>query len=159
MGQKSQTSSLHRIHAAVMSTQDNATNTAAQTPSPEVLTEGRCTSRRAAREARDQGVVAPSAILETPIYRPFALVALAVTLVAATPIGAIALFRLFAEVGPVPAIWLRLHAHLQIFDFAGVLIMGVGHHLILRFAHRPIRRPASAAWILGLDPRRRPTDC
>ncbi len=133
-----------------MNTKDNATTAAAQTPSPEVRPTNRCTSRRADRVARDQGVVAPPATLETPIYRPFALVALAVTLVAATPIGAIALFRLFAEVGPVPAIWLRLHAHLQIFDFAGVLIMGVGHHLILRFAHRPIRRPASASWILSL---------
>ena len=94
--------------------------------------------------------MAPPATLETPIYRPFALVALAVTLVAATPIGAIALFRLFVGIGPIPAIWPRLHGHLEIFGFAGVLIMGVGPHLILRFAHRPIRRPASAAWTFGL---------
>jgi len=117
---------------------------------PETLSAKRCTSRRAAREAREQGVLASSATLETPIYRPFALLALAVTLGVATPIGAISLFRLFAPAGSVPVIWPRLHAHLQIFGFAGVLIMGVGHHLILRFAHRPIRRPASAPWILGL---------
>lgn len=130
--------------------QDNPTTTPVQNRSPEVISEARCTTRRAAREAREQGVVPPPASLETPIYRPFALLALAVTLSVATPLGAIALYRLFAPAGPVPALWPRLHAHLQIFGFAGVLIMGVGHHLILRFAHRPIRRPASAPWILGL---------
>ena len=121
-----------------------------KTDPPETLSAKRCTSRRATREAREQGVLASSATLETPIYRPFALLALAVTLGVGTPIGAITLFRLFAPAGPVPTIWPPLHAHLQVFGFAGVLIMGVGHHLILRFAHRPIRRPVSALWILGL---------
>ena len=121
-----------------------------KTDPPETLSAKRCTSRRATREAREQGVLASFATLETPIYRPFALLAMAVTLGVATPIGAITLFRLFAPAGSVPAIWPRLHAHLQIFGFAGVLIMGVGHHLILRFAHRPIRRPVTALWILCL---------
>ncbi|HWT79625.1 MAG TPA: hypothetical protein VN648_12640, partial [Candidatus Methylomirabilis sp.] len=94
--------------------------------------------------------MAPPAILETPIYRPFALGALAVTLVGATPIGAIALFRLFAAIGFVSPIWLQLHGHLQIFGFAGLLIMGVGPHLILRFSHRPLRRPASVTVTFGL---------
>ncbi len=120
-----------------------------QSPSTEGFPASRCTSRRAARKAREHGIVPPPATLETPIYRPFALLALTVTLVAATPIGAISLFRLFVGIGPIPAMWPRLHGHLEIFGFAGVLIMGVGPHLILRFAHRPIRRPASAAWIFG----------
>lgn len=130
--------------------QDTPTTTSAQRGSARGVAGTRCTSRRAAREARERGVAPPSASLETAIYRPFALVALAVTLGAATPIGAIMLFRLFAAAGPMPAIWPRLHAHLQIFGFGGILIMGVGHHLILRFAHRPIRLPASATWILVL---------
>lgn len=130
---------------------ESSTTPLVKTDPPETLSAKRCTSRRAAREAREQGLLPSSATLEDPIYRPFALLALAVTLGVATPIGAISLFRLFAPAaGFVPAIWPRLHAHLQIFGFAGVLIMGVGHHLILRFAHRPIRRPASAPWILGL---------
>ncbi|MBI2371793.1 MAG: hypothetical protein HYV08_16450, partial [Deltaproteobacteria bacterium] len=90
------------------------------------------------------------AALEVPVYRPFALLALAVTVGVATPIGALTLFRLYAPAGPVPAIWPRLHAHLQLFGFAGLLIMGVGHHLLLRFAHRPICRPAATPWILAL---------
>lgn len=84
------------------------------------------------------------------MYRPFALLALAVTLGVATPIGALTLYRLLAAPGPFPAVWLRLHAHLQVFGFAGVLIMGVAHHLIPRFAHRPVHRPVAAAWTFGL---------
>ncbi|MBI2562077.1 MAG: hypothetical protein HYW08_06755 [candidate division NC10 bacterium] len=133
-----------------MISKENPTNTPVDTPKVEEASGGRCTTRRAARETREQGIAPPSASLEIPIYRPFALVALVVTLGLATPIGAIALYRLFAPAGPVPMIWLRLHAHLQIFGFAGVLIMGVAHHLILRFGHRPIRRPASTPWILAL---------
>ena len=92
----------------------------------------------------------PPDALEAPLYRLFALLALAVTLGVATPIGAIALYRLYAPAGAVPEIWPRLHAHLQLFGFVGILIIGVGHHLVLRFAHRPIRRPAASPWILGL---------
>jgi hypothetical protein len=92
----------------------------------------------------------PPSALEAPLYRPFALLALAVTLGVATPIGAVTLYWLYAEVGPAPEIWPRLHAHLQLFGFVGILIIGVGHHLVLRFAHRPIRRPGVSPWILGL---------
>ncbi len=109
----------------------------------------RCTSRREAREARERGAK-PAGSFESPIYRPFALLALAVTVGVATPTGAITLYRLYAPAGPVPAIWPRLHAHLQLFGFVGLLIMGVGHHLVLRFAHLPVRRPLLAPWILGL---------
>ncbi len=84
------------------------------------------------------------------MYRPFALLALAATLGVATPVGALTLYRLLAAPGPLPAVWLRLHGHLQVFGFAGVLIMGVAHHLIPRFAHRPVHRPAAAPWIFGL---------
>lgn len=110
----------------------------------------RCENRRAAREARERGDIAPPQTLEAPLYRPFALLALAVTLGVATPIGAVALYRLYAPAGHVPAIWPSLHAHLQIFGFAGVLIMGVGQHLLLRFSHGPIRRPRCMSWVLGL---------
>jgi hypothetical protein len=133
-----------------MISKGNPTTTPVDTPKAEEASGGQCTTRRAAREAREQGIVPTPASLETPIYRPFALVALIVTLGVGTPIGTIALYRLFAPAGLVPMIWPRLHAHLQIFGFAGVLIMGVAHHLILRFSHRPIRRPASAPWILAL---------
>jgi len=109
----------------------------------------RCTSRRGAREVREQGAKPPGTFDE-PIYRPFALLALAVTVGVATPIGAITLYRLYWPAGPVPDIWPRLHAHLQIFGFVGLLIMGVGHHLVMRFAHLPVRRPAFTPWALGL---------
>jgi hypothetical protein len=109
----------------------------------------RCTSRRGAREAREREAK-PAGTFDEPIYRPFALLALAITMGVATPIGAIALYRLYAPAGPVPGVWPRLHAHLQIFGFVGLLIMGVGHHLVLRFAHLPVRRPALTPWTLGL---------
>lgn len=111
---------------------------------------GRCTSRRAAREEREQGSSKPPSTLDVPLYRPFALLALGVTLGVATPLGAVALYNLYASAGTVPALWPRLHAHLQLFGFVGMLIVGVGHHLALRFAHRPIRRPACTPWIFGL---------
>ncbi|HSB73033.1 MAG TPA: hypothetical protein VLT62_27220 [Candidatus Methylomirabilis sp.] len=111
---------------------------------------GRCKSRRAAREARERGEIALPQALEAPLYRPFALLALGVTLGIATPIGAVALYRLYAPVGRVPITWPSLHAHLQVFGFAGVLIMGVGQHLLLRFSHGPIRRHKCMPWILGL---------
>ena len=108
----------------------------------------RCTSRRGAREAREQGAK-PAGTFDDPVYRPFALLALAMTVGVATPIGAITLYRLYAPAGPVPTIWPRLHAHLQLFGFLGLLIMGVGHHLVLRFAHLPVRQPPLASWIVG----------
>ena len=111
---------------------------------------GRCVSRREVREERERGNLKPPSALEAPLYRPFALLALGVTLGVATPIGAIALFNLYASAGAVPGVWPRLHAYLQLFGFVGILIIGVGHHLVLRFAHRPIRRPARTPWILGL---------
>ncbi len=123
-----------------------ATESPSGTPPPG----GRCTSRRPGPEAREGGATRPPDQLEDPLYRPFALLALLVTLAVATPIGAITLYRFYAPAGPVPPIWPRLHAHLQFFGFVGILIMGVGHHLALRFAHRPIHRPASAPWILSL---------
>ena len=46
----------------------------------------------------------PSHVLEAPLYRPFALLALGVTLGVATPIGAITLYRFYAPAGPVPDI-------------------------------------------------------
>lgn len=109
----------------------------------------RCESRRGAREVRERGAK-PAGTFDDPVYRPFALLALAVTVGLATPIGAITLYRLFAPAGPVPPIWTRLHAHLQLFGFVGLLIMGVGHHLVLRFAHLPVRRPRFTPWTLGL---------
>jgi hypothetical protein len=110
----------------------------------------RCQDHRAVREARERGDIAPPQALEAPLYRPFALLALVVTLGVATPIGTFALFRLYAPAGHVPAIWLPIHAHLQLFGFTGVLIMGVSQHLLLRFSHAPIRRPRCMRWILGL---------
>ncbi len=61
---------------------------------------GRCGSRRAAREGRERGTVKPPSALEAPLYRPFALLALAVTLGVATPVGAITLYRLTPRPAP-----------------------------------------------------------
>ncbi len=110
----------------------------------------RCTARRAAREARERGAFPAPSSLEAPLYRPLALLALIASLGVATPLGAIALYRLYASADPVPGVWISLHAHLQIFGFAGLLIMGIAPHLLLRFRHAPIERPKVLPWIVGL---------
>jgi hypothetical protein len=46
--------------------------------------------------------------------------------------------------GQVPPPWLLLHAHLQIFGLFGVLIVGVAHDLVPRFAGRAVAHAAPA---------------
>jgi len=91
---------------------------------------------------------APSA-REPPVYRPFALIALATTLLVGTPLGTWMLTRLYWGGGPVPAEHAWLHAHLQIFGFFGTLIVGVAHHLVPRFAGRPVAAAPLARWLAG----------
>ncbi len=63
-----------------MSPQDNPNPARVQTRSPENRPGRRCVARRVAREARERGAIPPPGSLEIPIYRPFALLALTVTL-------------------------------------------------------------------------------
>ena len=75
---------------------------------------------------------------EPPVYRPFALLAFGTATLAGVPLGIWMLTRLYLGGGPIPPAWLFLHAHLQIFGFFGALVLGVAHHLVPRFAGRPV---------------------
>jgi hypothetical protein len=88
-------------------------------------------------------------VREPPVYRPFALIALAATLVVGTPLGIWMLARLHWGGGPVSAESVWLHAHLQVFGFFGTLIMGVAHHLVPRFAGRPVAVTRWTRWLAG----------
>ena len=91
---------------------------------------------------------APS-VQEPPVYRPFALIALAATLLVGTPLGTWMLGRLCWGGGPVPVEHVWLHAHLQIFGFFGTLIVGVAHHLVPRFAGRPVTVTPLTRWLVA----------
>jgi hypothetical protein len=75
---------------------------------------------------------------------------LGTTLLIGTPLGTWMLARLHWGGGPVPAEHVWLHAHLQVFGFFGTLIVGVAHHLVPRFAGRPVTETALARWLPGL---------
>ena len=117
----------------------------------------RCGGARASR--RDHPGGRPRASLtvrsamspEPPVYRPFALLGLAATLAAGIPLGVWLLAWLYLGVAAVPAEWILLHAHLQIFGFFGTLIMGVSQHLLPRFTGRPVSRSPFMLWLLGLQ--------
>lgn len=86
---------------------------------------------------------------EPPVYRPFALIAVAATLVVGTPLGTWMLARLHWGGGPVSAESVWLHAHLQVFGFFGTLIVGVAHHVLPRFAGRPVAVTPWTRWLAG----------
>ena len=88
---------------------------------------------------------------EPPVYRPFALLALAVALLGGIPLGLWLLAWLYLGLPAVPPRWLLLHAHLQIFGFFGTLIMGVAQHLLPRFTGRPVSRSRLLRVSLGLQ--------
>jgi len=90
-----------------------------------------------------------ASVREPPVYRPFALIALAATLVVGTPLGTWMLARLHWGGGPVPVEHVWLHAHLQVFGFFGTLIVGVAHHLVPRFAGRPVAVTPLTGWLAG----------
>jgi hypothetical protein len=88
---------------------------------------------------------------EPPVYRPFAVLALAVALLGGIPLGLWLLGWLYLGMAAVPPRWLLLHAHLQIFGFFGTLIMGVAQHLLPRFTGRPVSRRPLFRVILALQ--------
>ena len=88
---------------------------------------------------------------EPAVYRPFALLGLAATLAGGIPLGVWMLAWLYLGVAAVPAEWIQLHAHVQIFGFFGTLIMGVAQHLLPRFTGRPVSRSPFMRWPLGLQ--------
>jgi hypothetical protein len=60
------------------------------------------------------------------------------------------LTRLYWGGGPVPPPWLLLHAHLQIFGLFGVLLVGVAHDLVPRFAGGAVPHRAPVLfWLLA----------
>ena len=59
------------------------------------------------------------------------------------------LARLYWGGGPVPAEHVWLHAHLQVFGFFGTLIVGMAHHLVPRFAGRPVGATPLRPWLAG----------
>jgi len=87
---------------------------------------------------------------EPPIYRPFALLAFATTVLGGTPIGLWMLSWLYLGVSAVPIEWVLLHANLQILGFFATLIPGVAQHLIARFTGRPVTRHPMSRWLLAL---------
>jgi hypothetical protein len=87
---------------------------------------------------------------EVPVYRPFALLALAATVGGGTPLGIWLLAWRYLGAPAVPIEWLLLHAHLQTFGFFGILIPGVAPHLLARFTGRPLGREPATRWVLGL---------
>jgi hypothetical protein len=88
--------------------------------------------------------------LAPPVYRPFALLAFGTALGAGVPLGFWMLTRLYWGGGPVPPPWLLLHAHVQIFGLFGVLLVGMAHHLVPRFAGRAVPHRAPALfWLLA----------
>ena len=88
---------------------------------------------------------------EPPIYRSFALLAFAATLLGGTPIGLWMLAWLYLGAPAVSVEWILLHANLQILGFFATLIPGVAQHLIARFTGRPVRRDPMSRWVLGLS--------
>jgi hypothetical protein len=84
---------------------------------------------------------------EPPMYRPFALLAFGSTVIVGTPIGLWAVGWLYLGWPAVPAPWLTLHAHAQVFGFFATLIPGIAQHLLPRFTGRPFTRPPLAPWL------------
>lgn len=84
---------------------------------------------------------------EAPRYRPFAGLAYGTTLAIATPLGVWMLGGLHWGWGAAGAETAWLHAHLQVFGFFGVLILGVAQHLLPRFAGRPVTLGRPAPWL------------
>ncbi len=82
---------------------------------------------------------------EPPVYRPYALLAFGVTIVAGTPVGLWLLAWIYLGAPAPRPEWLFLHAHLQVVGFFGVLIMGVAPHLLARFTGRAVVEPP--AWL------------
>lgn len=87
---------------------------------------------------------------ETPVYRPFALLAFATTLTVGTPVGVWMLAWLYWGAPPAPIAWVLLHANLQVFGFFATLIPGVAPHLFDRFTGHPVPRRPMTPWVFGL---------
>lgn len=88
---------------------------------------------------------------EPRVYRAFAVLALAATLAGGIPLGVWLLAWLYLGAAAVPAEWILLHAHVQIFGFFGTLIMGVAQHLLPRFTGRPVSASPFMLRILALQ--------
>jgi hypothetical protein len=86
---------------------------------------------------------------EAPVYRPFAGLAYGTTIAVATPVGMWMLAGLHWGWGAAAAETAWLHAHLQIFGFFGVLILGVAQHLLPRFAGRPVTLGRMRPWLVS----------
>jgi hypothetical protein len=82
---------------------------------------------------------------EPLLYRPYALLAFAATLLVGTPVGLRMLAAHYAGASAVGLPWAALHAHTQVVGFFGTLIVGVAPHLFARFTGRPL--PVTPYWV------------
>ncbi|HSE91804.1 MAG TPA: hypothetical protein VLF19_00750 [Methylomirabilota bacterium] len=87
---------------------------------------------------------------EIAVYRPFALLAFAATVLVGTPLGVRMLAWLYLGASAVTVDTVLLHAHLQTVGFFGTLIPGVAHHLVARFTGRPTRPTRATPWMAAL---------
>jgi hypothetical protein len=87
---------------------------------------------------------------EPPIYRPFAVLALGGGVLIGTPVGVWALASLHLGAPAPSPDWLLFHAGVQVFGLFGTLIVGVAHHLLPRFAGRPVAPSRLTSRLLAL---------
>jgi hypothetical protein len=87
--------------------------------------------------------------VEPPVYRAFALLAFAATLVVGAPLGVAMLAWLYLGLPAVPAPLVLLHAHAQILGFFATLIPGVAPHLLARFTGCSLQRERIHAWLVA----------
>jgi hypothetical protein len=89
-------------------------------------------------------------VSESPVYRPFALVAFGGSVLVGTPLGVWLLAWLHLGAPALSVEWLLLHAGVQVFGLFGTLIVGVAHHLLPRFTGRPVGASVLTPWLAAL---------
>ena len=93
----------------------------------------------------------PHAATDDSIWRPFVLAALAVALTGGFPLGgAIVIAR---ALGGVSTAWqagaAQAHGHVQIFGWAGLMVVGVALHFLPRLAGVRLKARRRCIWALG----------
>src|SRR5919202_6432495 len=82
---------------------------------------------------------------------PFVWAATALAVVAGFGLGG-ALFA--ALLGPRPGLWwpaaAQAHGHVQLFGWAGLMVLGVGLHFLPRLRGAALAAPGLAPWVLAL---------
>jgi hypothetical protein len=97
-----------------------------------------------------EGAPRRPSLTEPKIYRPFAVLAFGGSVLVGTPLGMWLLAWLHLGAPAASVDWWLLHAGIQVFGLFGTLIVGVAHHLLPRFAGRPVTASALTPWLAGL---------